>query len=525
MESRAETETDVRMLGWSPLSATRMLGRVAGGGAPEGLPGDFVAVRERIRDGRPEVTIATSLASSPPYYWTHRREGGAIVHGTDLFDVVRRAGLPWRWNDDAVRSLALIRHLTGDETLHRDVRRVPPGAVLEARGGDVAITRHDALLPALADDTGTDEEAMAALLEVLAELPERPLVALTAGLDSRLILAALLHLGRRPVLWTAGPRDSTDARVAERLAWEADLDHHVAELRPADYVRLAGDITRRTGGAYPAGDWHSRLFFAGARDLGCPVVLKGANGELARTFYADAGPASRLADRGPAGLARVRLELMVRRGRAAYGRLPAFLDPARGGDDGADLPDRLAALCGGPARPLDRLDHFYACQRVPRFVGLGVTLSRAELPAASPFLDARWALAAARLPRARKLGGAWHRAAIARFAPELLRHPSGGAPAPATLRGAWLRRRPPAAGYSPFARVLEDPDVQERIRRSPRLERFAPEAERDAMVDARDRRAMELMLTLDAAACAARAATQPAAIMTTPPRAATTPAA
>lgn len=505
-----DTEPDGRMLGWSPLSVARVLEHVADGGGPEALAGDFIAVRERMRDGRPAVTIVTSAVSCRPYYWTHRREGGAIVHGADLFDVVRRAGLPWRWNDDAVRSLALIRHLTGDETLHRDVRRVPAGAILEARGGEVTITRHDALLPALADDTGTDEDALAALLEALAEMPERPLVALTAGLDSRLILAALLHLGRRPVLWTAGPRESTDVRAAEHLAWETGLDHHVAELRPGDYTRLAADIAHRTGGAYPAGDWHSRLFFAGAAEYGVPVVLKGAGGELARTFYADLGAGARLADHGPAGLARLRLELMVRRGRARYDRLPAFLDPARGGDDGRDLPERLAALCAAPGRALDRLDHFYALQRIRHFVGMGVTLSDAELPVAAPMLDARWVLAAARLPRARKLGDAWHRAAIARLAPRL--------PDPRRTR------RAATVGYSPFAQVLEDPGMQERIRRSPRLERFASEAERDAMVDARDRASMELMLTLDAAATAAGAA-QPAAIMTTPASAATTPTA
>lgn len=504
MEAREETDADIRMLGWSPLPATRMLEHVAGGGAPETLPGEFTAVRD---DGRC-VTVVTSAVSCRPYYWTHRRECGAIVHGADLFDVVRRAGLTWRWNDDAVRSLALIRHLHGDETLHADVRRVPAGAILKARGGDVTIVRHDALIPALADDTGSDEGAMAALLEALAELPERPLLALTSGLDSRLLLAALLHLGRRPALWTVGPRETTDVRVAAQLARMAGLDHHRAELRAADYLARAEDVTRRTGGAYLAGDWHSRLFFAGAAGVGCAVVLKGAGGELARTFYADVGAPARLADHGPAALARARLQLMVRRGRARYGRLPAFLDPARGGDDGYDLPERLAALCAGPARALDRLDHFYVHQRLRHFVGMGVTLSDAELPVAAPLLDARWALAAARLPRGRKLGGAWHRAAIARFAPQLVRFEH--APHTATV------------GYSPFAQVLEDPDAQERIRRSPHLERFASETERDAMVDARDRASMELLLTLDAAACAGA---QPAAIMTTPVSAATTPTA
>lgn len=517
MRSRAlldrmeEMSSAVRMVGWSPQPAAQLMARARAGAAPEDLPGDFVVAQDRLCDGRHETTIATSHGSCRPYYWARPREGGVIVHGASLFDVVRRAGLPWRWNDDAVRTLALIRHLVDDQTLHRDVRRVPAGALLEARGGAVTLIRHDALTPALADDGGTDEDAIAALLEVVAELPDRPLLALTAGLDSRALLAALLHLERRPVLWTAGPPESTDVQVAAAIARDTGLEHHTVALDPRDWPRRAADITRRTGGAYPAGDWHSRMLFAGAGALGCPVVLKGSNGELARSFYADAGAMARLAGHTPARAARMRLAITVHRGRGAYARTPSFLDPARGGDDAAWLPELLARVCSAPRRPLDRLDHFYAQQRVRGFVGMGVRLSDADLPAATPFLDSRWALAAASLPRRRKLGGALHRATIARLAPQLMHHPSGAEPRlqPVPPRGGWLRRAH-EVGTSPFAQVLADPEIRETIRRSPHLDRFASAPERDAMVTGDDDAGMELMLTLHAAAEAA-AETQRAA--------------
>lgn len=511
LEHMEEMSSAVRMVGWSPQPAAQLMARARAGAAPEDLPGDFVVAQDRLRDGRHETTIATSLGSCRPYYWARPREGGVIVHGASLFDVVRRAGLPWRWNDDAVRTLALIRHLVDDQTLHRDVRRVPAGALLEAQGGAVTITRHDALTPALADDTGTDDDAIAGLLEVVAELPDRPLLALTAGLDSRALLAALLHLERRPVLWTAGPPESTDVQVAAAIARDTGLEHHTVTLDPRDWPRRAADITRRTGGAYPAGDWHSRMLFAGAGALGCPVVLKGSNGELARSFYADAGTMARLAGHAPARAARTRLAITVHRGRGAYAQTPSFLDPARGGDDAAWLPELLARVCSAPRRPLDRLDHFYAQQRVRGFVGMGVRLSDADLPVATPFLDSRWALAAAALPRRRKLGGALHRATIARLAPQLLHHPSGAEPRlqPVPPRGGWLRRAH-EVGTSPFAQVLADPEIRETIRRSPHLDRFASAAERDAMVTGDDAAGMELMLTLHAAAQAA-AETQRAA--------------
>lgn len=497
----------VTVAGWLPTTPQAFLRRVRRGIGADGLPGDAVVVAERDD----EVTVATTLTAARPYYWTRAATPSGIAHGADVFDVARRAGLGWRWDREAIRSLAVIRHLTGDQTLHPEVHRVPAGAVLHARRGDVELRRTDLLAPALGADDAEPAEVVRALRGVVAELPADPLLAMTAGLDSRLLLAALLREGHRPTLWTAGPAGCPDVLVARAIARATGLPHHVVELDAAGYLDHAPAIARATGGAYLAGDWHSRLLFEGAQALGAPVVVKGTNGELARSFYAGF-PGAALAARLPRGAARARLELTARRGRQAFPTRPAFLEGAGG------LAAELAALCAGPARPLDRLDHFYALQRIRHFCGMGVRLSDDVLPVAAPFLDARWSLAVARLPRHWKLEGRLHRVAIARLAPELLRHPFGGA-TPAPRRGRDTR-----VAYGPFDRVLRDRATLERIRWSPYLDQLADDDARVHAIETADRSLLELLLTLHEAGEAARAP-QPAAMSTTPVSAATTPTA
>jgi asparagine synthase (glutamine-hydrolysing) len=141
------------------------------------------------------------------------------VHGTDLFDVVRRARLPWRWNEEALRSLVYQLHTVGEETLHRDVIRVPAGSVGRIDGNRLELERRETLRRAFEGPPSTVEQAAGALQAVLAEVAgERPLLPLTGGLDSRTLLAALLVAGVRPVLWTIGGPEASDRRIASAVA-------------------------------------------------------------------------------------------------------------------------------------------------------------------------------------------------------------------------------------------------------------------------------------------------------------------
>jgi asparagine synthase (glutamine-hydrolysing) len=72
-------------------------------------------------------------------------------------------------------------------------------------------------------------------------------ISLTAGLDSRMIMACLAADGEKPVCYTfAGPRqDTLDARLAARVARICGLEHKVLRLG-ADFFSKFGSLTDRT---------------------------------------------------------------------------------------------------------------------------------------------------------------------------------------------------------------------------------------------------------------------------------------
>lgn len=481
--------------GWSPWTADRLLAAVLEGTPVDQLPGDFTLAAQRGQD----ALLVTSLCSCRPYYWTTTDD--RLVHGTDLFEVAREAGLRWVWNDQAVRSVALLRQPMGDQTLHPAIRRMPQGTVLRARGAAVTVTRSDALLRAISGPRGTMDQALDALVEVVEELPDEGLVLpTTAGLDSRALLAVLLHLGRRPELGCAGTPESTDRVVACKIAADLGLPCHLVDLSADDYLEHGPRIARATGGSYPAADWHAYMIFRGLSDLGS-LAVKGTNGELARTFYTDHGIVARAMDAPPFSTAWARFALNLRRARDAYARPIALVDPERDGRSVRSFARAMAASCDTGTGTLNSLDLFYVRERLRGFVGQGVRLADLSMPVAGPFLDARWALAAARLPRSAKLGSAFHRHVIARLAPNLLQYRTARETPlrPTPPRGYWLRRYD-AIGYSPFADVTQRADTAATVIESSGLDRFASRSEREAIVATRDSASIDLLLTLHFAA-------------------------
>ena len=102
-------------------------------------PGDVVVAAERRSDGQTETILATSGIGARPYFWAED-ETGHLHHGTDVFSVVRTAGLGWEWDPDGLQQLALLGHTLGTTTLHRRVARLPPDSVLRADRDGVSIS-------------------------------------------------------------------------------------------------------------------------------------------------------------------------------------------------------------------------------------------------------------------------------------------------------------------------------------------------------------------------------------------------
>lgn len=491
--------------GWAADAPREIYAAARAGKRPSAFEGDFVLAADAA-DGT--SLVVSSVVSSLPYYYHLSRDGARFVHGADVFDVVRRAGIPWVWNPGALESMLILDHTMGEDTLHADVKRVPPCSVLvhDARGLDV---RRDDFWSDVFRGGGSVEEALGALGSVLDEMDDqRAVVSLSGGLDSRLILSRFLARGRKPLCLTMGYRDSTDMLVARAIVKKYALPHRTVELDGEDYLRHAPQIVRATSGTKSAAHWHTFLYPRAAALPEGSVHLVGANGEFARSYYLDKGILSRLADVWPTDLARPYFTLKYESRHNPLRSLGLAQFPVRGASPvpaaGGGIARRAAELSGG-GRFLDRLDRFYATNRVRHFIGNGMALYDAVSATRSPFLDVRWIRAAARLPRAAKLGGVFHRAGIAANCPGLLEFPAGGesrlsrTPPPLqwTKRSGWV-------GYSPSDSVLTAPRVEELLRDSSELDSLLEAPVRRRMVDLRLPRVNGVLLPLHFAVRAIR---------------------
>ena len=143
------------------------------------------------------------------------------------------------WNYTAVGDLLAFDHTLGDDTLTES----PPYSVpliQEARGDLTALT--------------------VSILKESITNPGRTVLSASGGFDSRLLLAALLHLGIRPRLMVCGPRGNFDRDVVEQMGKKLSLEVTAVELCAQDYVDHAERIVQVTGGTKAARHWHTFLY-------------------------------------------------------------------------------------------------------------------------------------------------------------------------------------------------------------------------------------------------------------------------
>lgn len=463
--------TAATLYGSSPLPAEALLDRLGAGIAPERLPGDFVLVAEGTDAGGPYAALFSSILATPPYVLHQGRD--AVTHGPEVLDVCRRAGLRWAWDAGAVESLALFDHVLGAATLHRHVERLGAGAALLVRGGQI-----ERLMFAPAAPSPRRLSAHALVERMAAATDEavrgrRVVVSLTAGYDSRAVLALCLRAGADVVTLTMGDAGSTDAVVASRVADAAGVAHRVVPFE-ADVLAHAGTVLRATSGTLPVRFWHAALF--GDHLEADRLHLTGINGEGARTPLLDAGVAARLTDRLPAGPAME--ALLRRRVRQRLGTAGRFFQPEA-------PPDPVLTACGltrGAGSLLERLDHFHTAETARHLGGDLLRLVRQSGEASSPFLDAAFIDGAPRLSRSDRLNSRFHVALVRACAPALL-----ALPVDATATGMadldrpfyWLRRRPM---HSAPLGLLGSARVREAVVGDRRLDVFVPPGVRQRLV-------------------------------------------
>jgi asparagine synthase (glutamine-hydrolysing) len=315
---------------------------------------------------------------------------------------------------------------TGECTPLREVRLLGRQAMLEMDGA--IRPRPLADPPVEACDPrpfGQQVDAMLGLLRpwfgVVADaFGDNQDTALSGGYDSRLVLALLRNLGRRPRLHVYGRADDADVRIAQGVAAGEGiaLEHQDKSRRPLPEARDFAAVVERnfqafdgtpTDGIFDSGaDLESRL----TRARNGALMLNGGGGEIFRNFFY-------LPDR-PYSVRELLWTFYSQFDpRSATG---AF----RESEHYALLERAVRQSIGGVADPLPRcqVERVYPYFRCGFWMGRNNSLNNRLGYALTPFIEPGLVTAAAKVPLRYKNHGRFEAALIAAADPALARYAS-----------------------------------------------------------------------------------------------------
>ena len=174
------------------------------------------------------VLVAVDRVRSIPLAYT--REGDGLVIDDQAARMCRRLGLGVEDIDpDAALAFAMSGFTIGRATLYKGMRQLLPGEFLlsDATRGTPSVHRYAVYSPWCVEPRRRDvllrelTDVTLGILEKLAHSAagRQILVPLSAGMDSRLIVSGLAHLGHRNVrCFSYGMKDNYEAAAAKRIA-------------------------------------------------------------------------------------------------------------------------------------------------------------------------------------------------------------------------------------------------------------------------------------------------------------------
>jgi asparagine synthase (glutamine-hydrolysing) len=349
-----------------------------------------------------QVVLARDPFGIKPLYLAETPHG--IVFASEPAALVAAGLVSPRLHAPARDELLELQFTTGAETAFAGITRVAPGEVLAVRDGRIVERRRQPALPEGGPETIDEAAALArldaALLDSVA-MHQRADVPyglfLSGGIDSAVILAAMARLAERPVVaFTAGfdvPAAADERAAARAAAQEAGATHHEITVTEADFwthlPAIAGAMDD------PAADYAiiPTWLLARRARAAVKVVLSGEGGDEIFGGYGRYRAAMRPWWLGGRAM----------RPKGILSRLGLRRDPPHGWRDGIES---AAANAGAEGRtrlmaaqatdiadwlPNDLLGKLDRC------------LMAHGVEGRTPFLDARVAAAAFRLPDALKV--------------------------------------------------------------------------------------------------------------------------
>lgn len=220
--------------------------------------------------------------ASYPFVFDHET-GRAASAASVLFDQTTYQN---RIDDSLMAATNLARDdwLPSGLTAHGGVERILPNHALDVEAGKIIRT-----WPRRSDLNCTATLSFDRMVKLLqrvcagfSQIGEKCFLPLTAGYDSRVVLALASRSASTPIAYTIKTPTGFDEYIAAKLALQLGIQHEIIFPRVADrlsQVQWAKSCGNVVGGA------NMRLFptisFAGPSD----VSLSGAGGEIGRSYY------------------------------------------------------------------------------------------------------------------------------------------------------------------------------------------------------------------------------------------------
>lgn len=429
------------------------------------LEGSFVAAVWDAARGR-LMLVNDRFGLRNLYY---ARTGGCLVFAPLVAPLLHLAGVDATPDVAAAADLLAFEHVLGTRTLARGVEALPPASIACFEGGALTVRRYwtPRYRPGrgtLADYTEALEGSMGAAVRRAFAGPVRAGLPLSAGLDSRVILASIAdRIPSDTPCFTYGIAGSTDFVMGARLAAVAGLPHHALALPPGYIAARFEEMVALTDGMHLALNAHAAVLQVCAP--ACDLVVLGNGGDCALDklwWWNDADP-----DRE--GFTRRMFE------RLNHALTPADAPAVLAGEllgelvDGtrARLAERLAAYEGDTAA--DVADAFNVGERHWRWVLQGVPAQSTHVAFRQPFYDYRVVELALEVPAAMRAGRRLHVELIRRH-PALAAVPmkDGGTQSKWMRRALEGRRRARAAFQKAWRRM-----AGARVPGGPKLTGFA----------------------------------------------------
>jgi hypothetical protein len=382
------------------------------------MGGEYTLVYEYLD----QVGIITSPIGAIQYFYYY--DGKEFFHGKYILDIIAKSGLQWDWDWESVGDLCEQENLTENRTMHNAIRRVPPGTILQFK--EKLVVRTKPFLDSLKTYEADPLDAVEIFNQETSKwIGSNPVLSLSGGFDSRVILSSMLSQQIYPRIVTLGDENCSDIQVARQISRYFSLEHTIVNLSIDDFLHHAEDIAVITNGSKPACHWHTYLYPKKAAVSNNDSFYVGTLGEFARCYYFDKGILSLLSEAIPKYSQLRFWQLKLARHRTFRNDELRSIAPLLAQQINytgvLKRAERNALLSRGDF--LAGGSRYYLEQRVPNFYANGISMYNATSQWRSPFHNIHWLEHIWSLSDHWKLGSNWHRLAIQKNFPKLLDFP------------------------------------------------------------------------------------------------------